>query len=222
MLPPEILAGFCVGWSEALVGYPFVTAKVLRQTGRKWWGHSPLRYYQGVGYPLMASVGFNTVVFPLKDRLHNEHGVSYAAAGALAGLVVTPQMWFLDSFAIRRQINQSAGGLRAFDVPSSARGVAATAARESLALSAYFSVYHELKERCCWVWVAGGLAGLANWTLTFPVDTVRSRVMADKMTFGEAWTTKGLWRGYSIAATRAVVVNAASFSVYEQALTILK
>lgn len=147
--------------------------------------------------------------------------MSYAAAGALAGLVVTPQMWFLDSFAIRRQTDQKAGGLRAFDAASSARGVAATAVRESLALSVYFSVYHELRERCG-VWVAGGLAGLANWTLTFPLDTVRSRVMADKMTFGKAWTAKGLWKGYSIAATRAVVVNAVSFSVYEQALTILK
>ena len=72
------------------------------------------------------------------------------------------------------------------------------------------------------MWVAGGVAGLCNWTLTFPVDTVRSRVMADKMTFREAWTTKGLWRGYGIAAARAVVVNAASFSVYEKALTKLK
>ena len=64
--------------------------------------------------------------------------------------------------------------------------------------------------------LAGFCVGWSE-TLTFPLDTVRSRVMADKMTFGKAWTAKGLWKGYSIAATRAVV-NAVSFSVYEQAL----
>ena len=62
--PMDILAGFCVGWSEVLVGYPFLTAKVLTQNGLPWWGHSLRRYYQGVRYPLVSSIGFNIVVFP--------------------------------------------------------------------------------------------------------------------------------------------------------------
>ena len=88
----DVAAAFCVGWSETLVGFPFLTAKVLVQNGHKWWGHPFRRYYQGVKYPLMSSVGFNMVVFPLHDRLYPYTG-SYALSGLLSGLVVSPQMY---------------------------------------------------------------------------------------------------------------------------------
>ena len=64
----DVVASFCVGWSETLVGYPFVTAKVLVQNGESW--RQPfLHYYRGVKYPLMSSVGFNMIVFPVHERL---------------------------------------------------------------------------------------------------------------------------------------------------------
>ena len=134
----DIFAGFCVGWSEVLVGYPFLTAKVLVQNGHSWWGHPLHRYYQGVRYPLVSSVGFNTVVFPLKERLYPYTG-SYFVSGALAGMVVAPQMYFIDTFTIRRQTNQGVG-LRMF---RGSRGFGMTLGREVVALSTYFGVYHK-------------------------------------------------------------------------------
>lgn len=210
------LAGFCVGISETMVGYPFMTAKVLMQNKQPFWGFRWRRYYQGVKYPLVSSVGFNTLVFPLHERLHRDYGFSHVVAGWFAGLAVAPQMFFVDTFTIRRQTDQKVrlGMFRG------ARGLGMTAARESVALGAYFGTYHKARERCPPA-LAGGLAGLSNWTLTFPLDTLRTRQIAQRCSVREAWRQRQLWNGFGVAATRAVVVNAVSFTVYENTVALL-
>jgi hypothetical protein len=206
----DVVAAFCVGWSETLVGFPFVTAKVLVQNGESW-RQRPLRYYQGVKYPLMGSVAFNMLVFPMHERLFPYLG--HWGAGFVSGLAVSPQVFMLDTFTIRRQTNQAAGSLRG------ARGFGMTLTRESLAMATYFGVYHRVREGAN-SFVAGGCAGLANWTLTYPLDTIRTRQIAQGVRARDA--LGHLWKGYRFAAARSVVVNAVSFSVYERAVAFLK
>lgn len=208
----DVVASFCVGCSETLVGYPFVTAKVLVQNGKSW--RQPfLRYYQGVRYPLVGSVGFNTLVFPVHERLSPFYG--HFASGVLAGIIVSPQMFFLDTFTIRRQTNQSVS----LGMFRGARGFGMTGCRETLALGTYFHTYHTVREHSN-SFVAGGCAGLANWSLTFPLDTLRSRQIAQRCSIREALQQGHLWRGYRFAAVRSVVVNAVSFSVFESLMTL--
>lgn len=204
----DVVASFCVGWSETLVGYPFVTAKVLVQNGESW--RQPfLHYYRGVKYPLMSSVGFNMIVFPVHERLFRDWG--HVCAGAVAGLVVSGPVFFVDTFTIRRQTNQSVS----LGMFRGSRGLGMTFCREIVAMSAYFSTYHRVREGSDSL-VAGGCAGLANWTLTYPLDTVRSRQVAQRCGVLQALRQSGLWRGYVFAASRSVLVNAVSFSVYER------
>lgn len=203
----DVVASFCVGWSETLVGYPFVTAKVLVQNGKSW-RQRPLRYYQGVKYPLVGSVGFNIVAFPVHERLFRDLG--HWGAGFVSGLAVSPQVFLMDTFTIHRQTDQVATlrGVRGFGV---------TVARETLAMSTYFGVYHRVREGAN-SFVAGGCAGLANWTLTFPLDTIRTRQIAQRVSVLEAMRQGHLWRGYRFAAARSVLVNGVSFSVYERVM----
>lgn len=120
-------------------------------------------------------------------------------------------------FTIRRQTNQNVS----FRMFRGAKGLGMTAARESVALSVYFPTYYFFREDCG-SFVAGGLAGLANWTLSFPLDTLRTRQIAQKCTVRQALKQKRLWHGFTITAARAIVVNAASFTVYEKSLLLLK
>ena len=209
----EIAAGFCVGWSEALVGYPFWTCKTLLQNNQSLRGTTLRRLYRGVQFPLVSSVAFNTVVFPLKDYLHDTHDVPYALCGAVAGVVVAPQTCFFDTFTIRRQTNQTLHR----HMFRGARGLGMTALRESTALSAYFSTYHAMRDDYS-AFLSGAAAGVVNWSLTFPVDTVRTRQIAQKCDVPTALRQGKLWRGLRFALARAAVVNAVSFSVYELVL----
>ena len=204
----DILAGACVGWAETLVGYPFVTCKVLLQNNMPWWGHRFTRYYQGVKYPLVSGVAFNMMVFPLHEVLAPHTG--HALAGAVCGAAVAPQVFFVDTFMVRRQTNQRIHA-RMF---KGARGLRMTLAREIPAMTAFFGVYHAAREQHNSL-VSGAAAGLANWTLTYPLDTLRNRQIAQKCSVKDAWAKKQLWRGYPLAAARSIVVNAVSFTVWE-------
>ena len=82
-------------------------------------------------------------------------------------------------------------------------------------MSIYFGTYFNLKEKNFNPLIAGGLAGLANWTVTYPLDVIRSRQIAQNIPMKQAIKQKQLWKGFSICATRAVIVNAANFWVYE-------
>jgi hypothetical protein len=63
--------------------------------------------------------------------------------------------------------------------------------------------------------ISGGIAGLANWTITYPLDVVRNRQMATQVSFYNALKMGSLWKGYAFCAIRAIKVNAVGFYVYE-------
>ena len=206
----DFLAASCVGFSETFFGYPFMTAKVLIQNKQPWWGHNWKRYYRGVKYPLFSSVGFNTVVFPVEYRSYS-YTQSHFLSGVLAGLVVTPQMYFIDTYTIRAQTNQFVG----LNMFRGSKGFGSTVTRETLALGVYFETYHRCVDQMG-SFVAGGLSGLMNWTATFPIDTIRCRQIALRCSVMDAIRMGFLWKGYSVAAARAIWVNSISFTVFDK------
>jgi len=62
---------------------------------------------------------------------------------------------------------------------------------------------------------SGGVAGLANWTLTYPIEVVKNRQLAQNISIRQALSQKNLLKGYPICATRATLVNAVNFWTYE-------
>ena len=98
-------------------------------------------------------------------------------------------------------------------------GFPSTFARETIAMSAYFGSYFYLRDRGFNPLIAGGAAGLFNWTLTYPIDVVRSRQIAQQISIKEAIKRGTLWKGFSVCASRAIIVNAANFWVYEKVKT---
>ena len=82
--------------------------------------------------------------------------------------------------------------------------------------------------------VAGGLAGVLSWTLIMPFDVMKQRVQADvkKTTYSGIWDCgiksareEGIcvfFRGYSVVALRAFLVNAATLLAYVEILKVFK
>ena len=207
----DIISAFAVGISETVIGHPFNTAKVLLQNKKKWWGLPLKHYYRGVKYPLVSGTFFNMTVFPLKERTY-KYTNNYFLSGVIAGIIVSPAMFFVDTFTIKRQTNQNVG----LSMFKGSKGFQSTITREIVALSTYFGVYHWMRDEKQYnSLISGGTAGLANWTLSYPIDVIRSRQIAQRITIKEAIKMKKFWGGFSIAATRAIIVNAISFTVFE-------
>ena len=63
--------------------------------------------------------------------------------------------------------------------------------------------------------LSGGIAGIANWGLIYPLDTLKNRQIGKNISFMKAYNMGSLYKGYSICITRAFLVNAINFFVYE-------
>lgn len=214
----DIIPAFCVGLTQVSVGHPFDTTKVLMQNNKKWFGLPFKSYYKGWRYPLISATLFNCTVFPVYQRTYKYTNNSILS-GAFAGVMVSPLVYFFDTYKIKKQTNQPVS-LSMFKHPR--YGVPSTFCRETLAMSTYFGSYYYFKDD--WKlnpFFAGGLAGLSNWTLTYPIDVVRSRQIAQQISMRSAIKMGNLWSGYSICAVRAIIVNAANFWVYEKVKSLM-
>jgi len=208
----DIISAFGVGISETLIGHPLNTAKILIQNKKKWYGLPLRHYYRGIRYPLASGTFFNMMVFPIKERTY-KYTNNYFLSGVLAGIIVTPQIYFIDTFTIKKQTNQSVS----MSMFKGSKGFQMTMAREMFALSLYFGTYHWMRDDLQYnSLIAGGTAGLTNWTASYPLDVIRSRQIAQRITIKEAIKMGNFWKGYPIAASRSVIVNAISFTVFER------
>ena len=213
----DFVAASCVGLAQIGVGHPFDTSLTLIQNKRKWWGLPIKSYYRGWKFPMTSSIVFNATVFPVVERTQQYTG-SVFLSGLLAGVCVAPFMYCFEYGKIRKQTQQpvTINGLL------NNSGRLAMVSREMVAMSSYFGMYNYMRDNNYHVLLSGGMAGLANWTLTYPIEVVKNRQLAQNISIRQALSQRNIWKGYPICATRAVLVNAANFWTYETVKNLLE
>lgn len=204
----EFVGGFCVGLSQIVVGHPLDTIKVLIQNKKSPYPHPLRTYYLGWKFPAASSLFYNSIAFPVYERYKSN---GHFTAGAIAGAAATPIVYILDLGKIKQQMKIPIAP-KTF---ATVRGLPSTSLREILATSAYFGTYQIAKEETNSPLLSGGIAGLANWTLTYPIDTIRTRQIAQNITPTAAFRQGKLWKGFTPCAIRAILVNSISFKIYE-------
>ena len=206
----DIYSSIGVGINQIFFGHPLDTCLTLIQNKKKWTNLPFKDYYRGYKFPLVSSIFFNCTVFPIYNR-----SISYTKSGALSGLLagccVSPFVYLSEVGKVKKQTKQS---LKPIDFVKS-KGKGAVLARECLAMTAYFGTYDYFKNLSYHPLFSGAMAGLSNWTLTYPIDVIKSRQIAQNLSVVEAFKFGKLWKGFHICATRAVLVNATNFYVYE-------
>ena len=96
------------------------------------------------------------------------------------------------------------------------KGFAVCISREVVAFPIYFYAFHILNEKYKLnAYLSGGIAGLANWTTTFPIDVIKTRQITYNVSISQAIKMRGLWNGYVPCAIRALLVNSTGFYVYK-------
>lgn len=208
----ESISSIMVGINQAIIGVPFDTTKVWMQNSQQVFGRPFRQYYRGFRPEFINSIITNSITFPI-----HTYSLSYTnnsfISGLLSGMCVSPIVYTFRFTKIFEQVNKP------FDIKTfinyTGRGYMATLLRESIGYSMYFGSYSYLKEKNVPTVIAGGIAGICNWGVSFPFDTIMSRQIAQNITISEAVKYGSLYRGYGICLIRSVVVNSFNFLVYE-------
>lgn len=228
----DIVASSCVGLGQLLIGHPFDTAKILIQNKQPWYSLPVSQYYRGWKFPLFYSSLFNVICFTTHERSY-KYTQNHFASGLLGGMAISPFAYVLESFKIKHQVynktqyqqtkpNQTKKQTinkrimkATFKQIKTTRGLLSLSTRETLAMGVYFQTFHELKKHMDNTLICGGLTGLASWTLTYPIDVIASRQIAQNITIREAFSQRNLWKGIHVCLLRAMIVNAVNFKIYE-------
>ena len=207
----DFIIGGIVGASQTIIGHPLDTVKVLMQNNKNWYGLGLVNYYRGIAYPLVGSVTFNSFSFSIFNYSLN-YIKSETISGAISGILISPLVYSFDVGKIKRQTNVN---LKFIDFFKN-KGFISTLARETIGNGSYFGLYFYCKDSLdIPIFLSGGIAGIANWTFTYPLDTIRSRQISNNISIREAISMGNLWRGYSACLIRAFLVNSCSFYIYE-------
>ena len=206
----DLITGTVMGISQILIGHPFDTVKILIQNKQKWYGIPIKSYYNGWRYPLFFSSIFYCTTFPLVEKTY-PYTNNYWLSGFLSGSLLFPMGFIYNIGKIKQQTLQNLS----FSTFYKTRGVYSTFLKESISMSFYFGTYHEMKNKKFHPLISGGMAGLASWSFTYPLDVIRTRQIAQNISIIDALKEGKMWDGYKICAFRAVLLNGVNFWVYE-------
>ena len=86
----------------------------------------------------------------------------------------------------------------------------------------YFYVYQNMKTQQLPIFVCGGLAGMSSWLITYPIDTIKTRMQNETCTTViQAFRRGSLYSGLTICLARSFFVNGINFYSYESATKFL-
>ncbi|VDP26788.1 unnamed protein product [Schistosoma margrebowiei] len=238
----EFLAGAIGGLAGLTVGHPMDTIKVVMQSSSRNLTFKEVtdliletglrRFFTGLAIPFYSYGFINAVIFTAyKESLSifdatGQSPFANAMAGAVSGAVQLVPAVPVEVIKIRQQSIASHPGtiIQAFrDIPG---------------MTTYFYAYSEsikigkhIGLSTFWsAFIGGAISGALSWCVSMPFDVIKTRQQAGNgITISNVLTTllkeksyKIFFRGFNVVITRAFLVNACTFAVYETAYEHLK
>ena len=229
----EYLYGNIFGISQVIVGYPFDTLKTNIQNGQtiKLFLHNPKLLYRGVTVPLvMTSLG-TSIMFGNYEYFCSKTGNNFLGGmitGVIGSFIITPFDYRKNHLqTASRNITSQLSSHRSLPLSQLIKlyytGLGYTIARETISMPIYFTTYEYLSTVTN-SFLAGGIAGMTSWFITYPIDTMKTRKQLNKdknIKILELIKQGNLYNGLSITLLRAFIVNSTCFYLYEFVKTII-
>jgi solute carrier family 25 carnitine/acylcarnitine transporter 20/29 len=202
-------AGLFSGCLQTIVGHPFDTIKVYKQNMKSNFIKNKINFtdskrisleqilrmklmmYRGMTIPLITNSLVTAIQF-----------YSFQNFPILMSAFSTALLAPIEYYKIQKQVY----GIYPKKLPN---GFGITYIRETIALNCYFNSYNYLEPNIG-VFFGGGIAGSLSWLLSYPFDTLKTRIQSN-LTFKQALEKKQLFKGLNIALFRGFLVNGFGF-----------
>ena len=213
--------GMVCAVTQNIIGYPLDTYKVRLQTSKVTINSNVFR---GMSVPLACNIVTTGINYGLFNDCQKRFNNSFMS-GFISGLVLTPIVNIGENYKIKGQLGQF-GQFGQFkpktslrdisDTMNFRRGLGLCSVRDSIGCSIYFGFYTNFPDYFG-SFINGGIAGMASWLITFPIDTIKTRFQScEKETIISAYKKGNLFHGVYFCLVRAFLVNASSFFIYDK------
>lgn len=215
----EFISSSMVGVTQTLIGLPFDTVKVWIQNNKPVVSKNIFDYYRGSRPEFCSAIISNCIVFPSYKYTLDYTNHNPFLSGGLAGIFNSFFVYPLRTSKIYKQMGMDLS-LNQF-LKLRGRGYFSTFFRESVGFSMYFGMYSYARNNDVPIFLSGALAGLFNWGVSYPFDTIGNRQIAQNISILNAVKIGNIYRGYGVCLLRSMVVNACNFLVYEKMISML-
>ena len=216
MTDNPFIAGGVSGLFQTIVSHPLDTIKTYNQVNiRDKINFRKFNYFNGIIPSLMISMTTTSITFGVnytqaKHYNYDNHYKTGMVAGIVNAIFINP----MENYKVMHQAQTYCKQTNLNSIKNMNKGFNVTLLREIIANSLYFGMYNDLKKQTS-IFNAGGIAGVASWLFTYPLDVIKSRVQSSDITYIAAIKKKKLWTGLSYCLLRAYIGNAVGFTVYE-------
>lgn len=192
--------GFVNGTIQTIVGHPLDTLKTWKQSNEKI-NLNIRNLYLGLSYPLLTNSILNHIQFNLINLKSDNIHYNYLATGIFSGLFLAP----IEYFKIRKQNNLK------IKFPN---GFLISIIREVPGVYIYFGIINNFKSytKIDSEILTGGTAGVMAWLLTYPLDTIKTKIQSD-IKFSTA-IKQPYFNGLSFCLYRAFIANSLGYFCY--------
>jgi len=219
MVSNEFISGSINGISQAIIGHPLDTIKVLQQNNLSLKHLKLIDLTRGIQYPLYYKLITNSMCFDLNKNINIENNF---IRNSIVGLYMSPFTHIIDLFKIYRQNGKSLRQLSYNDF-TNYRGFLCTISRDMISYSLYIPIYIVMKDNGYNTPISGAIAGLTNWTASYPIDVIRTRQISNyNNTLYDSIKMGSIWRGYPACALRSILATSIGFTMYEEAFKLIK
>jgi len=211
----DVYNGFVAGSAQTIIGHPFDTIKTRIQMGM---GYKLIGLYRGFFPPLVGGCVQNSFLFGTEKYLEKKMPNSFWAgfvSGGLSTLLISPAEYVKCNM-------QKNSNLSVMDVVRNGnmmRGFGTTFVRDSVGFGIYFSLYEYLQRKSDNSLINGGLAGVASWIYSYPIDTVKTIQQTEGRSLFcimRGMDMRSLCGGMGWMIGRAFLVNAGIFYIFEK------
>lgn len=210
----EFIAGLNSGIAQVILGYPFDTVKTWRQNNIKTPKYTLKNLYRGFYYPLIQNSFIISATLNTNEVIKNNSNnvfLSSFISGIVCGSICCP----LEKLKILEQ-QQIPNKLTIKNILYSYKNLNWCLYREVPASMIYFISYDKFKNNNIPIFISGAVAGLLSWVLTYPIDTIKTRIQAGiSNNYIDAVKKGGLFKGILLCSSRAILVNGSGLYIYE-------
>lgn len=212
------ISGTIAGGVQTIIGHPLDTLKTISQNKVVTPSYSFKLLYSGFLPAVIQSSFLTGSSFYVNNYFYDltkSNFLSSLYTGIIGSLFICP----LEQLKIRQQTN-SCLNISLNSPFNYYRFLYLVFLRETPAITVYFSSYRYFKDNQINVILSGGISGCLSWLITYPVDTIKSRVQSGLCSTVRESINKGnLYSGLNFCLIRAFLVNSISFFTYEKIMS---
>jgi len=230
----DLIPGYCSGMVRVLISHPFDYIRLYLQMNRsntfkEFFQEIPItKLYKGVKIPLMIvpidrSIQFKS--YEYLNKLQFNPFVSGALCGIISTLFTLPSNYLINKYLLDK--HRTIMDILKNDYSNMYKGFRPEIIRSILGSGIYLGVYGSMRNRyppndTIQSIINSSFAGIAVWTITYPLDTLKVEQQIHHYTIEEIYTKRikikgffNLWKGILPIYIRSIPSSSAGMLVYE-------